>query len=98
MMPANYTTDRKYSTESSKQYKDPHLSFRLQEEHPECNVISKRLLNELTKYGENIIYHIWGASVVVCIVKFTQSGKTIMKKLLSGLVGANDTLTLRLPD
>jgi len=49
------------------------------------------LLNELTKYTENVIYHIWGASIVVCIVKFTQSGKIFMKKLLSGLVGATDT-------
>jgi hypothetical protein len=91
MMPAYYTTDRKFSSESSKEYKDPHLSFRLQKEYPEHNVLTKSLLNELTKYRENIIHHIWSASTVICIVKFTQSGKTFMKKLLSGLVGACDT-------
>jgi len=91
MMPAYYTTDREFNYESSKQYKDPHLSFRLQKERPEHNVITKSSLNELTKYRENIIYHVWGASIVICIVRFTQSGKTFMKNLLSGLVGATDT-------
>jgi hypothetical protein len=33
-----------------------------------------------------------GASVLICIVKMTYSGKTFTKKLLSGLVGATDTL------
>ena len=90
MTPAYYTTDRKFIIESWKQYKDPHFSFRLQKEHPERNVITKRLLNELTQYTENIIYHVWGTSIVVCIIKFTQSGKTLMKKLLSSLVGTTD--------
>jgi len=48
------------------------------------------LLNKLTQYRENIIYRVWGASILVCILKFRQSGKTLMKKLLSSLVGATD--------
>ena len=81
-MPAYYTSDRKFDTESWKQYKDPHLSFQLQKEHSEPNAITKRLLNELTKYRENIIYHVWGASIVFVLLNSHKVEKSLWKILM----------------